>query len=264
MIPNNKLLLDICNVSIKAGKEILNFYNNEIEVTHKEDLSPLTKADLASNKIILESLTKLNSNIPILSEESLVDWSIRKNWKKYWLVDPLDGTKEFIKKNGEFTVNIALIEDNNPILGVIYVPAKSLLYLAKKNKGSFKTNTKDKLENLKGIQKILVSSQTNRARVIGSRSHSNATFDNWVKQKFPNADIVQAGSSLKFCLIAEGEADIYPRFGPTSEWDIAAGHMIVNEAGGKIRTFQNDSIKYNTKENIINPEFYAIGNIDLN
>ena len=264
MIPNNKLLLDVCNVSIEAGKEILNFYHNDIEVTHKEDLSPLTKADLASNKIILESLTKLNSNIPILSEESLVDWSIRKNWKKYWLVDPLDGTKEFIKKNGEFTVNIALIEDNNPILGVVYVPAKSLLYLAEKNKGSFKTNTKDKLENFEGIQKILVSSQTNRARVIGSRSHSNATFDNWVKEKFPNAEIVQAGSSLKFCLIAEGEADIYPRFGPTSEWDIAAGHMIVNEAGGKIRTFQNDSIKYNTKENIINPEFYAIGNIDLN
>ena len=264
MIPNNKLLLDICNVSIEAGKEILNFYNNEIEVTHKEDLSPLTKADLASNKIILESLTKLNSNIPILSEESLVDWSIRKNWKKYWLVDPLDGTKEFIKKNGEFTVNIALIEDNNPILGVVYVPAKSLLYLAEKNKGSFKTNTKNKLENFEGIQKIIVSSQTNRARVIGSRSHSNTTFDNWVKEKFPNADIVQAGSSLKFCLIAEGEADIYPRFGPTSECDIAAGHMIVNEAGGKIRTFQNDSIKYNTKENIINPEFYAIGNIDLN
>ena len=264
MIPNNKLLLDVCNVAIEAGKEILNFYNHNIEVTHKEDLSPLTKADLASNKIILESLNNLNSNIPILSEESLVDWSIRKNWKKYWLVDPLDGTKEFIKKNGEFTVNIALIEDNNPILGVVYVPAKSLLYLAEKNKGSFKTNTKNKLENFEGIQKIIVSSQTNRARVIGSRSHSNATFDNWVKEKFPNADIVQAGSSLKFCLIAEGEADIYPRFGPTSEWDIAAGHLIVNEAGGKIRTFQNDSIKYNTKENIINPEFYAIGKIKLN
>tara|TARA_Y100001970_G_scaffold54215_1_gene68701 strand:- start:422 stop:1216 length:795 start_codon:yes stop_codon:yes gene_type:complete len=263
MIPNNKLLLNICNVAIQAGNEILNFYDNDIEVVHKEDLSPLTKADLASNKIILESLTKLNSNIPILSEESLVDWSIRKNWKKYWLVDPLDGTKEFIKKNGEFTVNIALIEDNHPILGVVYVPAKSLLYLAEKDKGSFKTNTKDKLKNFEGIQKILVSSQMNRARVIGSRSHSNATFDNWVKEKFPNAEIVQAGSSLKFCLIAEGEADIYPRFGPTSEWDIAAGHMIVNEAGGKIRTFQNDSISYNTKENIINPEFYVIGNIDL-
>ncbi len=264
MIPNNKLLLDICNVAIEAGNEILNFYNNDIEVTHKEDLSPLTKADLASNKIILESLNNLNSNIPILSEESLVDWSIRKNWKKYWLVDPLDGTKEFIKKNGEFTVNIALVENNNPTLGVIYIPAKSLLYLAEKNKGSFKSNTKDILENLDGIQKIVVSDKTNRTRIIGSRSHSNATFDNWVKEKFPNADIVQAGSSLKFCLIAEGKADIYPRFGPTSEWDIAAGHIIVNEAGGKIRTFQNNSIKYNTKENIINPEFYAIGNITLN
>ncbi len=264
MIPNNKLLLDICNVAIQAGNEILNFYNNDIEVTHKEDLSPLTKADLASNKIILESLNNLNSNIPILSEESLVDWSIRKNWKKYWLVDPLDGTKEFIKKNGEFTVNIALVENNNPTLGVIYIPAKSLLYLAEKNKGSFKSNTKDILENLDGIQKIVVSDKTNRTRIIGSRSHSNATFDNWVKEKFPNADIVQAGSSLKFCLIAEGKADIYPRFGPTSEWDIAAGHIIVNEAGGKIRTFQNNSIKYNTKENIINPEFYAIRNITLN
>ena len=263
MILNNKLLLDVCNVAIEAGIEILTFYKNDIKVTHKEDLSPLTKADLASNKIILESLKKLNSNIPILSEESLVDWEIRKNWKKYWLVDPLDGTKEFIKKNGEFTVNIALVENNNPTLGVIYVPAKSLLYLAEKDKGSFKTNTKDKLKNFEGIQKILVSSQMNRARVIGSRSHSNATFDNWVKEKFPNAEIVQAGSSLKFCLIAEGEADIYPRFGPTSEWDIAAGHILVNEAGGKIRTFQNDSISYNTKENIINPEFYVIGNIDL-
>jgi len=264
MMLNNKLLLDVCNVAIEAGKEILTFYNNDIEVTHKEDLSPLTKADLASNKIILESLKKLNSNIPILSEESLVDWSIRKNWKKYWLVDPLDGTKEFIKKNDEFTVNIALIEDNIPALGVIYVPAKSLLYLAKKDKGSFKTNTKEKLENLEGVQKILVSNQMNRTRIIGSRSHSNSNFDNWVKEKFSNAEIVQAGSSLKFCLIAEGKADIYPRFGPTSEWDIAAGHMIVNEAGGKIRTFQNDSIKYNTKENILNPEFYAIGNIVLN
>ena len=264
MMPNNKLLLDVCNVAIEAGKEILTFYNNDIEVTHKEDLSPLTKADLASNKIILESLKKINSNIPILSEESLVDWSIRKNWKKYWLVDPLDGTKEFIKKNDEFTVNIALIEDNIPYLGVIYVPAKSLLYLAEKDKGSFKTNTKEKLKNLEGVQKINVSNQMNRTRIIGSRSHSNSTFDNWVKEKFSNAEIVQAGSSLKFCLVAEGEADIYPRFGPTSEWDIAAGHMIVNEAGGKIRTFQNGSIKYNTKENILNPEFYAIGKITLN
>ena len=258
MIPNNKLLLDVCNIAIEAGKKILNFYSDDIEVTHKEDLSPLTKADLASNKIILESLTKLNSNIPILSEESLVDWSIRKNWKKYWLVDPLDGTKEFIKKNGEFTVNIALIEDNNPILGVVYVPAKSLLYLAEKNKGSFKTNTKDKLEKFEGIQKILVSSQKNRARVIGSRSHSNATFDNWVKEKFPNADIVQAGSSLKFCMIAEGLADFYPRLAPTSEWDTAAAQAILEGAGGSVNDMENKRLSYQ-KKSILNPFFIARG-----
>ena len=257
-------LLKISNISVEAGRIILDFYNKNLNITFKADESPLTQADLASNKLITDTIKKITPNIPILSEEEFIEWDVRKEWKKYWLIDPLDGTKEFIKKNGEFTVNIALIEDNNPILGVVYVPAKSLLYLAEKNKGSFKTNTKDKLKNFEGIQKILVSNQTNRARVIGSRSHSNATFDNWVKEKFPNAEIVQAGSSLKFCLIAEGEADIYPRFGPTSEWDIAAGHMIVDEAGGKIRTFQNNSIKYNTKENIINPEFYAIGNIDLN
>ena len=262
---HNDMIKIASEAALMAGEEIMKIYNDSefIDFKKKKDNSPLTKADRASHNIISKILK--NTKIEIISEEKkIAEFDKRKKWKYYWLVDPLDGTKEFIKKNGEFTVNIALIEGNNPILGVVYVPAKSLLYLAEKNKGSFKTNTKDKLENFEGIQKILVSSQTKRARVIGSRSHSNATFDNWVKEKFPNAEIVQAGSSLKFCLIAEGEADIYPRFGPTSEWDIAAGHMIVDEAGGKIRTFQDDSIKYNTKENIINPEFYAIGNIDLN
>ena len=265
MLLNKKLLIDICNIAIEAGNEILKFYNSEIEVTHKDDLSPLTKADLVSNRIILDSLKNLDSDIiPVLSEESLVEWSLRKNWSKYWLVDPLDGTKEFIKKNGEFTVNIALIENNNPILGVIFAPAKSALYLAQKNFGSFKINTKLKLDNLDGLTKISVSNQSDNVRIIGSRSHSNSIFTNWVNEKFPNAKIVQAGSSLKFCLIAEGKAEIYPRFGPTSEWDIAAGHIIVNEAGGKIRAFNEKDISYNTKENILNPEFYAIGNMKFN
>ena len=259
-----QILENLVIISKKAGDEILDVYKDAFQITLKDDLSPLTDADRRANAVITSMLKDLYPEIPILSEEGKeVEFSERKKWDMFWLVDPLDGTKEFVKRNGEFTVNIALIEDNHPILGVVYVPAKSLLYLAEKDKGSFKTNTKDKLKNFEGIQKILVSSQMNRARVIGSRSHSNATFDNWVKEKFPNAEIVQAGSSLKFCLIAEGEADIYPRFGPTSEWDIAAGHILVNEAGGKIRTFQNDSISYNTKENIINPEFYVIGNIDL-
>ena len=260
MIENKKLLLDICNIAILAGDEILHFYNEGIEVTCKIDSSPLTKADLASNKFIIDSLNTLDSNIPILSEESLVDWNSRKNWNKYWLVDPLDGTKEFIKKNGEFTVNIALIENNKPILGVIFVPAKSALYFSQKGFGSFLLHTKIALSSLDETKKIVVSKQSNPVRIIGSRSHSNNIFTNWVNEKFPNAEIIQAGSSLKFCLIAAGEADIYPRFGPTSEWDIAAGHIILSEAGGKILTLENKEINYNEKENVLNPEFIASNN----
>ncbi|MDC0057671.1 3'(2'),5'-bisphosphate nucleotidase CysQ [Pelagibacteraceae bacterium] len=263
MIEKNDLLLQVCNIALKAGEEILKYYIEEIEVTHKNDSSPLTKADLASNKIIMNALQQLDRNIPILSEESLVEWNKRKNWTKYWLVDPLDGTKEFIKKNGEFTVNIALIENHKPILGVIYTPVKSDLYFAQKNYGSYKINSSSKLTNLQEAVKIFVANQSIIKRVIGSRSHSNQSFDSWVNQNFPNTEIVQAGSSLKFCLIAEGAADIYPRFGPTSEWDIAAGHIIVNEAGGRVNTFENIEIKYNKKEDLRNPQFYAIGNYKL-
>ena len=242
MIEKNILLLKVCNIAIKAGEEILKYYNEDIHVTHKDDSSPLTKADLASNKIIINALKQLDRTIPILSEESLVEWNERKNWTKYWLVDPLDGTKEFIKKNGEFTVNIALIENNTPILGVIYTPVKFDLYFAQKNYGSYKINSSSKLLNLQEAIKIFVANQSSVKRIIGSRSHSNQSFDSWVNQNFPNSEIVQAGSSLKFCLIAEGAADIYPRFGPTSEWDIAAGHIIVNEAGGRVNTFENIEI----------------------
>ena len=260
MIENKKLILDICNISIRAGNEILKYYTDDIEVTHKDDLSPLTKADLASNNIIIDSLNSLDTNIPILSEESLVNWETRKNWNKYWLVDPLDGTKEFIKKNGEFTVNIALVEKNNPILGVIFAPAKSVIYFAQKGYGSFTINASLELNSLDGATQITVLKQSDPVRIIGSRSHSNNSFTSWVNEKFPNAQIIQAGSSLKFCLIADGNADIYPRFGPTSEWDIAAGHIILNEAGGKILTLSNKEIKYNKKESLLNSEFIASNN----
>jgi 3'(2'), 5'-bisphosphate nucleotidase len=263
MIEKNNLLLKVCNIAIKAGEEILKYYTEDIHVTHKDDSSPLTKADLASNKIIMNALQQLDSTIPILSEESLVEWKERKNWTKYWLVDPLDGTKEFIKQNGEFTVNIALIENNKPILGVIFTPVKFDLYFAQKNYGSYKINSSSQLINLQEAVKIFVSNQSSIKRIIGSRSHSNQTFDSWVNQNFPNSEIVQAGSSLKFCLVAEGAADIYPRFGPTSEWDIAAGHIIVNEAGGRVNTFENTEINYNQKEDLLNPQFYAIGNYKL-
>ena len=263
MIEKNNLLLKVCNIAIKAGEEILKYYTEDIHITHKDDSSPLTKADLASNKIIMNALQQLDSTIPILSEESLVEWKERKNWTKYWLVDPLDGTKEFIKQNGEFTVNIALIENNKPILGVIFTPVKFDLYFAQKNYGSYKINSSSQLINLQEAVKIFVANQSSIKRIIGSRSHSNQTFDSWVNQNFPNSEIVQAGSSLKFCLIAEGAADIYPRFGPTSEWDIAAGHIIVKEAGGSVSTFENIEINYNQKEDLLNPQFYAIGNYKL-
>ena len=263
MIEKNNLLLKVCNIAIKAGEEILKYYTEDNHVTYKDDSSPLTKADLASNKIIMNSLQQLDRTIPILSEESLVEWKERKNWTKYWLVDPLDGTKEFIKQNGEFTVNIALIENNKPILGVIFTPVKFDLYFAQKNYGSYKINSSSKLINLKEAVKIFVANQSSIKRIIGSRSHTNQTFDSWVNQNFPNSEIVQAGSSLKFCLIAEGAADIYPRFGPTSEWDIAAGHIIVDEAGGRVNTFENNEINYNKKEDLLNPQFYAIGNYQL-
>ena len=260
MIDNKKLILDICNISIRAGNKTLEYYKDDIEVTHKDDSSPLTKADLASNKLIIDQLNNLDLGIPILSEESLVDWKIRKKWSKYWLIDPLDGTKEFIKNNGEFTVNIALIQNNSPILGVIFVPAKSTLYFALKKYGSFSLNTSLVLNSLDEAKKITVTKKSNIVRVIGSRSHSNNTFTDWIDKKFPNAEIVQAGSSLKFCLIAKGDADIYPRFGPTAEWDIAAGHIILNEAGGKILTLDNKEIFYNEKESVLNPEFIASNN----
>ena len=262
---NFKLVNNILQISKDAGEEILSIYKSgAFEIESKNDSSPLTKADKVSNEIICESLKKLNPDIPIISEENCdVTFSERVNWERYWLIDPLDGTKEFIKKNGEFTVNIALIENNKPILGVIFAPVKSDIYFAQKNYGSYKINSSSELIDLKEAKKIFVSNQSNIKKIIGSRSHSNQPFDRWVNKNFSNTEIVQAGSSLKFCLIAEGVADIYPRFGLTSEWDIAAGHIIVNEAGGRVRTFENIEINYNEKEDLLNPFFYAIGNYKL-
>ncbi len=257
-------LLEIVNISVDAGEVILNYYNKNVDVIYKDDESPLTKADLASHKIITDSIKKITPDIPILSEEEFIDWKIRKKWKKYWLIDPLDGTKEFIKKNDEFTVNIALIENNRPILGVIYTPALNELFYSIKNFGSYKILTKKKLNTLKEAKRISINKKkSNKIKIVGSRSHSNPILEKWVNKNFNEFDILQKGSSLKFCLIAEGFADIYPRFGNTSEWDIAAGHIILEEAGGKLKSIENKEILYNEKENILNPDFFAYGNIDF-
>ena len=257
-------LLEIVNISVDAGEVILNYYNENVDVIYKDDESPLTKADLASHKIITDSIKKITPDIPILSEEELIDWKIRKKWNKYWLIDPLDGTKEFIKKNDEFTVNIALIENNRPILGVIYTPALNELFYSIKNFGSYKIFTKKKLNTLKEAKRISINKKkSNKVKIVGSRSHSNSILEKWVNKNFNEFDILQKGSALKFCLIAEGSADIYPRFGPTSEWDIAAGHIILEEAGGKLKSIDNKEILYNEKENILNPDFFAYSNVDF-
>ena len=258
-IYNNQFLISVCNIAIQAGLIINSYYKSNANVSFKEDRSPLTEADLASNQFIVDSLSKLDSNIPILSEESLVNWNVRKNWLKYWLVDPLDGTKEFINQNGEFTVNIALIENNEPIIGIIYVPTLSILYYAGKNKGSYKFSCDQKINSLSDSTRIKTSNKkkSDHFRIFESRSHSNEEFVNWVKNNIHDYELIKKGSSIKFCEIAEGKADLYPRFGSTSEWDIAAGHIILMEAGGALESVNHKKILYNNKESVINPHFIA-------
>ena len=252
-------LLEVSNLAISAGHKIMEHYKKKTKIIIKEDQSPLTNADLDSNNIICSGLSKIDSAIPIVSEEIFVDWQTRKKWDKYWLIDPLDGTKEFINKNDEFTVNIALIENNKPVLGVIFVPALSTLYFASQDYGSYKLYCSSNLSSLNESNKIQVNEKkrTNHLLVIGSRSHSNESFNQWVKENIEDYKLIKAGSSLKFCHIADGSADLYPRFGPTSEWDIAAGHIILMEAGGSILSVDNNEIAYNTKEDILNPYFIA-------
>ena len=217
---HKKQILELLNIAIDSGREILKIYDNEIIINSKEDKSPITQADINSNNLIVNRLKKLEPNIPILSEESLVSWENRKDWNTYWLIDPLDGTKEFINRNGEFTVNISLIENNHPIFGIIYSPAKSILYYALKNNGCYKIKTNSNLSSLKDFIKINIEECTNStAKVIGSRSHAGKDFRHWVENKFSNFELITIGSSLKFCILAEGKADIYPRLGPTSKFE---------------------------------------------
>ena len=260
----NKFLQPVCNIAIEAGLIINTFYKSNTEVSFKEDRSPLTEADLASNKFIINSLSELNADIPILSEESLVDWDVRKNWSRSWLVDPLDGTKEFINQRAEFTVNIALIENNEPVLGVIYAPALSVLYYACKNNGSYKLSCDQTINSLSDSIKIQTSHKKNSDHlfIFKSRSHLNDEFESWVENNVDDYELIQKGSSIKFCEIAEGKADLYPRFGSTSEWDIAAGHIILVEAGGDIKSIDDNKILYNNKESVINSPFIASCKLD--
>jgi 3'(2'), 5'-bisphosphate nucleotidase len=241
---------DIIAIAKEAGNAIMQIYNQDFKVEFKQDNSPLTLADKKANNIIETGLNKLLVNLPILSEEGRdVHYKERKYWEYFWLVDPLDGTKEFIKKNGEFTVNIALIHKNSPVLGVVYAPALNVCYWAKKGEGAFKNNQRLPLET---------QNQRNTYKIVVSRSHmTNATksFIDLIETD-KDKELISIGSSLKICLVAEGKANIYPRLGATMEWDTAASNAVVDIAGGcVINTSTRDNIKYNTKETLINPYF---------
>lgn len=251
-------------ISREAGEAILEIYNDEtpLEVDTKSDDSPVTKADLAAHRVIHKSLQDLTPEIPILSEEGgMPDYEERRNWQSYWLVDPLDGTKEFINRNGEFTVNIALIQNGQAVLGVVYVPVKSIMYWGLVGEGSWKESTA-------GTEKLSIRklSFDRELKVVGSRRHGAEALDKLMEQvgtRFNSVDLVSMGSSLKICALAEGSADWYPRLALTSEWDTAAAHAVLNGAGGKIMDISLNALTYNAKDSLLNPFFHAVGDINF-
>lgn len=258
----NKLLEISIAASLKAGEEILKVYNTDFIVEKKEDRSPLTLADKNSHTIISEMLS--GTGIPILSEEGTdIPFSERKNWKRLWIVDPLDGTKEFVKRNGEFTVNIALVEDQRPILGVIYIPVTRVLYYAAEGIGAFqKSGAKSQESEFNDLFNSSINlpfgGKHDNFTIVASRSHFTKETEDFIramKKKHGEVEIISAGSSLKFCLIAEGKADVYPRFGPTMEWDTAAGQAIIQCAGKNVIDFKTGKTLLYNKESLRNDWF---------
>lgn len=261
---NNIDIKSIENIAKEAGKVIMEIYRKDFQVEYKDDKSPLTEADTKSNEIICSALEKLYPTIPMLSEENKkVLFEDRKDWEYYWCIDPIDGTKEFIKKNDEFTVNIALIHNDTPVLGVVYAPAIDKMYIAKKDEGAFLNGEKLPLTQIK-----------KEFTVVASKSHlseETQIFIDDLKVEYPNLASSSKGSSLKLCMVAEGVADIYPRIAPTMEWDTAAAHAIVLEAGKNVYQFDANikstdylksapslkSMIYN-KENLLNPYFVVV------
>ncbi len=241
-----------------ASQQILAIYATAFAVTAKSDNSPLTSADSASHQTIISGLKRLTPDIPVLSEESVdVPFAERSEWWRYWLVDPLDGTREFIQRNGQFTVNIALIEHHEPVLGVVHVPVSGLCYFAARGVGAFRQE-RDQPPQPVGVRSLPVDKPI---QVVGSRSHGGARLHQFVAA-LGNCNLVTIGSSLKLCRVAEGLADIYPRLGPTSEWDTAAAQAIVEVAGGQVvSVVDGQPLRYNTGESLLNPHFIVYGDI---
>jgi 3'(2'), 5'-bisphosphate nucleotidase len=253
------LVQEVADIARAAGAEIMQVYlSGDFGTTSKADDSPLTQADLRAHHIILAGLQALAPDIPVLSEESAdIPFTERSRWQRYWLVDPLDGTKEFLSRNGEFTVNIALVDKHVPVLGVVYAPARDVLYQGS-SQGAFRMQGANARERIN-----VLTSAASPLRVVGSRSHRGDSLDA-VLQRIGAHTLVPIGSSLKLCMVAEGSADFYPRLGPTSEWDTAAAHAVVLAAGGEAVNIDGQPLRYNTKSELLNPHFLVFGDRSRN
>ena len=257
---NSDSLNKLIEISINAGKAIMDIYKTDFDFEKKNDESPITAADLCSHEIISDSLSKLTPKIPILSEESsYIPFTERSCWDEYWLIDPLDGTKEFINRNGEFTTNIALMKNNKPAFGIIHAPCLNQTYWGGESLGSY--YLEGDLDS--DIKKINVSSSFGQEiKMVSSRSHPSDDLK-YILKIIGNHKKISIGSSLKFCLIAKGEADCYLRLGPTSEWDTAAGDAIIRSSGGIVKAIDGSNLKYNKSDSILNPCFIAATNEEL-
>lgn len=261
------MINSLIDIAVKAGAEIIKIYNSDYTVTYKDDESPLTDADKASNRIIVDSL-KAISDYPLISEEEKeVLFETRKDYDAYWLIDPLDGTKEFVKRNGEFTVNIALIKAGVPIMGVVYAPVIEALYFASEEEGAYKcesVNTSTSLDEISKNSVKLVNPKIpvkTKLTIVASKSHLSQETQDFIdsmKQIYKEVELISKGSSLKLCMVAEGSANVYPRFAPTMEWDTAAGHAVCRIAGYQVNEYPvGTPLRYN-KENLLNPWFIVM------
>ncbi|MDO6443719.1 3'(2'),5'-bisphosphate nucleotidase CysQ [Marinobacter sp. 2_MG-2023] len=249
----SSILPDVIKVADEASTKVLHIYQSDFRVSYKEDESPITAADVASHEIIVKGLRNISRDIPILSEEGMqASWEERKHWRRFWLVDPIDGTKEFTQRTGEFTVNIAMIEDGVPVMGVVTAPALKEAFWGIKGEGAHKRDRTGQ------VHRIRVAEPPATKRVVASKNHMNDETRDFIRALGAHKTI-QAGSSLKLCRIAEGHADLYPRMGPTSEWDTAAAHAVLLAAGGNVNTMDGESLRYG-KEDVLNPYFIAAGN----
>lgn len=255
MYYNNIDIQQLIGIAQEAGNAIMEIYQRDFSVEYKDDKSPLTEADKKSNTVILDGLKKLYPDIPFISEETkLTAYDERKKWKRFWLIDPIDGTKEFIKKNGEFTVNIALIEEGIPVVGIVHVPAQNKTYYGAKGLGSFVFTT----QHLPLSASYSHYSEKQKVIVVGSRSHlseETLQFVEDLKAQGKEVEFSSSGSSLKLCLVAEGAADVYPRFGPTMEWDTAAAHAVALYAGRNVINHETKQALLYNKESLLNPWF---------